>query len=248
MENSEYELNSFFKEIEALLGKRVKGDPEKSTYQKTSPILGECFFIVDLTQNKIVNFGGMKKMFGYDKTNIDLPFVFEKNHPEDARLVQNIIQNIISKIVNIEIPLFTNIFSITSRFKNSDGEYMRMLTDNFIIQTDHNNLVQSILIRYTDLSFLDHTNTVDWKVNADFLNKITIANEVYGEKKNIFTTREKEIILFVIIGTSNPLIAKKLNISKHTVATHRKNIYSKSNCSGPQELQLYCKKNGVFNE
>ena len=58
--------------------------------------------------------------------------------------------------------------------------------------------------------------------------------------------REKEIILLLFIGASSPVIAKKLDISKHTVATHRKNIFSKSNCSGPEELKVFCKKNGVF--
>lgn len=246
MENSEYELNSFFQEIETLLRKRAKGDPEKSTYQNISPIHGECFFIVDLTQNKIVNFGGMKKMFGYDETNIDLPFVFKKNHPEDSVFVQSIIENIISKIVHLEIPNFTNIFSITSRFKNRDGDYMRMLTDNFIIQIDDENIVQSILVRYTDLSFLDDANSVDWKVNDEFLDKEFIANEVYGEQRNIFTPREKQIILLVFFGESNPKIANKLSISEHTVATHRKNIFSKSSCSSPEELKVFCKNNGVF--
>jgi len=121
-----------------------------------------------------------------------------------------------------------------------------MLTDNFIIQTNGENLVQSILVRYTDISFLDNSKTVDWKVNLDYLDEELIVKEIYGDKKNIFTEREKEIILLVIIGTSSPVIAKKLDISKHTVATHRKNIFSKSNCSGLEELKVFCKKNGVF--
>lgn len=247
MASSKYELSSFFKEIETQLKKRVTGDPEKSAFQEILPIHGECFFIVDLTQSKIVHFGGMKKMFGYNETNIDLPFVFEKNHPEDSVLVQSMVQNIVSKIVHIEIPLYTHIFSMTSRFKSSNGQYRRMLTDNFIIQTDRDNLVQSILVRYTDLSFLDDANTIDWKVNTNFLDIEIIADEVYGKQKNTFTPREKEIILLIFCGSSNPVIATNLSISEHTVATHRKNIFSKSNCTGPEELKIFCKKIGVFN-
>ncbi len=83
-------------------------------------------------------------------------------------------------------------------------------------------------------------------MNSDYLDRESISNEVYGENKNIFTDREKEIILLVILGSSNPDIASSLNISKHTVATHRKNIFSKSKCSDPEELKIFCKKNGVF--
>jgi DNA-binding CsgD family transcriptional regulator len=246
MASSNYELTSFFKEIETLLRKRITGDPEKSNFQEIEPMRGECFFIVDLTQGKIVHFGGMKKMFGYTKTNIDLPFVFEKSHPEDIILVQKIVKNIVSQIVHLEIPVFTNIFSVASRFRKNNGQYIRVLTDNFIIQTNKENLVQSILIRYTDLSFLDDSIAVDWKVNATYLNKISISNEIYGEKKNIFTKREKEIILLIFIGSSNLEIARSLNISRHTVATHRRNIFSKSKCSSREEIKIFCKKNGVF--
>ena len=246
MASSKYELSSFFKEIETQLKKRVTGDPEKSAFQEIPPIHRECFFIVDLTQSKIVHFGGMKKMFGYNEKNIDLPFVFDKNHPEDSQLVQSIVSNILSKIIHLEIPTYTNVFSITSRFMKNNGEYLRILTDNFIIQTDDQKLVQSILVRYTDLSFLDEPNTVDWKVNNDFLDKEVISKEVYGVKLDIFTEREKEIILLIFIGSINSEIASSLNISKHTVATHRKNIFSKATCSSPEELKIFCKKNGIF--
>lgn len=246
MEPSNYQLGVFFKEIEALLGKRATGSEQKSDFEEMVPIHGECYFIIDLTKSRILHFAGMKEMFGYEDKNIDLPFIFKKNHPEDSDLVQHIIKNIISKIVHIEIPVYTNIFSISSRFKKSNGEYVRILTDNFVIQADSNKIVQSILVRFTDLSFLDDSSAVDWKVDSNYLDKADIANEVYGEKKHVFTAREKEIVQFVLKGKSNRQIARKLNISEHTVATHRKNILSKSNCSGTEQLKMFCKKTGVF--
>ncbi len=246
MASTNYQLAAFFKEVEKQLKERETQDSKDQSFEEIAPIYGECFFVVDLTKSKILHFGGMKKMFGYNEKIIDLPFVFDKSHPEDSQLVQLIVSNILSKIVHINIPAYTNIFSMTSRFRKRNGEYLRILTDNFIIQTNEKNLVQSILIRYTDLSFLAKSKTVDWKVNSDYLDRESISNEVYGENKNIFTDREKEIILLVILGSSNPDIASSLNISKHTVATHRKNIFSKSKCSDPEELKIFCKKNGVF--
>lgn len=247
MSSSNYELSSFFKKIESQLKKNVSIEQVKSDLKELALINEECFFIVDLSNSKIIQFGGMKKLFGYDEKIIDLEFVFDKNHPEDTVIVQKIIKAIVSKVVQMKIPTFTNIFSITSRFRKTNGEYLRILTDNFVIQTNDDNLVQSILIRYTDLSFLGDSKAVDWKVNSDYLDKASISNEIYGEEKNIFTEREKEVVLLVIVGSSNSEIASSLSISKHTVATHRKNIYSKSNCSDQEELKIFCKKNGVFN-
>ena len=247
MASTNYQLAPFFKEVEKQLKERETANFIGLPFEEIAPVYGECFFVVDLTKGKILHFGGMKKMFGYSEKNIDLPFVFDKNHPEDSQLVQPIVSNILSKIVNIAIPAYTNVFSIASRFKKSNGEYIRILTDNFIIKTDEQEFVQCILVRYTDLSFLDKSDTVDWKVNDNFLDKDAIAKEVYGERKDLFTLREKEIIELIINGSSNSEIADSFHISKHTVATHRKNIFSKSKCSNPAELKLFCKKNGVFN-
>jgi DNA-binding CsgD family transcriptional regulator len=47
------------------------------------------------------------------------------------------------------------------------------------------------------------------------------------------TSREIEIIKLVAAGKTNMVIAQDLNISKHTVITHRKNINKKLNASNP---------------
>lgn len=48
-----------------------------------------------------------------------------------------------------------------------------------------------------------------------------------GTKSDILTSRETEVLKFLIDGQSNSRIAKGLNISLHTVKTHRKNIMDK---------------------
>ncbi|HJY13938.1 MAG TPA: response regulator transcription factor, partial [Flavobacterium sp.] len=45
--------------------------------------------------------------------------------------------------------------------------------------------------------------------------------------KSIVSKREKEIIDFISKGFTTDEIAEKLCISKHTVETHRKNIFNK---------------------
>jgi len=110
------------------------------------------------------------------------------------------------------------------------------------MQTNNDGIAQSFLIRYTDVSFLDDSEVIDWWVNTDFINKEEFVQSIYGEDKDIFTDREKEIVLLMLLGITNKNISSNLNISQHTVATHRKNILAKSNCSGVQELKSFCKK------
>jgi DNA-binding CsgD family transcriptional regulator len=246
MASKNFELSSFFKKIESHLKDRSSGLIDDALLKEVVPKSGECFFVFDLTKNLIVHFGGLKNMFGYDFEKINLTFLFDILHPNDSHLVQAIIKNSIDQIIQAEIPKYTNVFKLSSRIRKSNGEYIKILSDNFILQTNKNNLVQSILVRYTDISFLDESEEVDWWVDTEFIDKEAIVNSVYGERKDVFTRREKEIVLLIILGSSNAGISRDLSISHHTVATHRKNILSKSKCSGVQDLKTYCKKNGVF--
>lgn len=237
---------SFFKEVESHFRINGTNPLERDALLDLNLKMGECFFVFDLTAAEISHFGGIKKMFGYELENLDLTFVIEKMHPDDVHQVQAILQNVIEQTINTAIPKYTNILKLTSRFRKSNGEYISVMSENFIIQTDKNNLVQSVLVRYTDVSFLNDSDVVDWWVNTDFINRKVIVESIYGKEKDIFTDREKEIILLMMLGTKNDKISDELNISKHTVSTHRKNILSKSNCSSMQELKIFCKKNGVF--
>lgn len=51
--------------------------------------------------------------------------------------------------------------------------------------------------------------------------------EKYDFNKSIVSKREKEIINFISKGFTTDEISEKLYISKHTVETHRKNIFNK---------------------
>ncbi|GAB3046217.1 response regulator [Spirosoma pulveris] len=55
-------------------------------------------------------------------------------------------------------------------------------------------------------------------------------------KKYKLSPRELEIIRLIKDGLSSPQIAEKINLSQHTVDTHRKNIHAKLNISTVADL------------
>ena len=59
------------------------------------------------------------------------------------------------------------------------------------------------------------------------------------------TTRETEIVGLVVQGLTAKEIEKQLNLSTHTVYTHRKNIMKKLNLNTSSELVLYAVRNGL---
>ena len=62
----------------------------------------------------------------------------------------------------------------------------------------------------------------------------------------LLTPREREILQMLGEGNTNKDVAAKLNLSPHTVETHRSNIMEKLNLHGVPELILYAVRKGVI--
>ncbi|MDN5205333.1 response regulator transcription factor [Fulvivirgaceae bacterium BMA10] len=58
--------------------------------------------------------------------------------------------------------------------------------------------------------------------------------------------RETEILKLIAEGNSTIKIADKLNLSHHTINTHRKNILKKLNAKSPAELVIYAINTGII--
>jgi two-component system, NarL family, response regulator NreC len=63
---------------------------------------------------------------------------------------------------------------------------------------------------------------------------------------DLLTPREREILQLLAEGRSNKDVAGILNLSLHTVETHRGNILQKLNLHGTPELILYAVRKGII--
>jgi len=62
----------------------------------------------------------------------------------------------------------------------------------------------------------------------------------------LLTTREREVLQLLAEGKSNKDVANLLNLSPHTIETHRSNILQKLNLHSGAELILYAIRKGVI--
>jgi two-component system response regulator NreC len=67
------------------------------------------------------------------------------------------------------------------------------------------------------------------------------------DSSELLTGREREILQLVAEGKSNKEMAGLLNLSQHTVETHRGNILQKLNLHSVAELMLYAIRKGIVN-
>lgn len=77
----------------------------------------------------------------------------------------------------------------------------------------------------------------------------TLYYQSYGGQKLLsenVTNRERDVLRLLSLGYSNAEISDKLNISEHTVKTHRKNVMTKTNAKNTAQLVAICIRQGII--
>jgi len=206
----------------------------------------DCIYIVDFSKNEITYKNGFKNLLGYENEDITLDFLSSKIHEEDIETVNKI--RIAAATFGLKNPNKKCDYklSLTYRVKKNDDTYANILNQTTIYEADENGRLISVLNRLTGITFISNLNNVQWTVEGNDIDTKAFKKEVYKEYQSFFSNRELEVINKIADGFTNKIIAKKLNISEHTVATHRKRILKKSNCHNSKELILFCSKNGIL--
>ncbi len=93
--------------------------------------------------------------------------------------------------------------------------------------------------------YLSDTNTKIFSVINKCLNNKTKLNK--NIPVNNLSDREIDVLKLLIEGKMNKEIAQKLNISIHTVISHRKNISQKLGIKSTAAMAIYAVANGIIN-
>lgn len=125
------------------------------------------------------------------------------------------------------------------RIKDSLGNYKRILHQLVIIQhDDNNNLLRSLGV-HTDITHLKENGAPKLSfigLDGEPSYPEVKTSQIYTAVKTFLTPREKQIVYYMIEGYNSKQISKELNISKHTVDTHRRNLLTKTHCKNVVEL------------
>src|SRR6056300_838841 len=158
-------MKLFLKEIMGQVKDRKGNILDTESLQKIPLNNLECFYLFDFTKNQILFHKGFDSVFGYTDREIDMGFIFDKYHPDDAPFIKNIVRGLVVQLVKITIPEFSNILTMSYRFKRADGTYARVMSNTIVHQTDDNDKIISVMIRYTDISFTNKSDAVEWVVD-----------------------------------------------------------------------------------
>lgn len=172
------------------------------------------------------------KILGYTARQIKAAgpdFFVELLHPDDLGVVGGVVDFFENKKGDY--------FRSAYRMMHSEGHYLWFYGTSTILRK-HQNGDPMLLIGFAmDIFSQIQTDTKLRELlheNLQLRNKLTI---------NSLTNRQKEIMILIANGKTSKQIGDKLNISSHTVETHRKNILKRLNFHNSAEMVKFTIEN-----
>lgn len=205
----------------------------------------EAIMVIDIINQKIDYKRGFKNLLGFDDDEITIKFITDNRHPEDVSMVDRIGLATIGYIMSHPKDSISYSLIISYRRQLKDQSFIKIMSEAKGYESE-NGSIKSLFIKYTDISFMDKTDLIYWKFEADELNQEKFRNYIYKAYMDFFTNRELEIIKQLEKNIESKEIASNLFISTHTVSAHRKNIFKKSKMHNVQDLIAFCKRKGII--
>lgn len=173
-------------------------------------------------------------------------------HKREAKIAE-----MISKIDPQDLPFYK--FSYFVKLKLPNGKIKRILHQATTLSISDANKIGHVLGVHIDVSHLkfvdDQTFSVEglrddipshYGIDPEKDNPNLDQEEEKPSLSDILSKRETDVIKLIAKGLSTTDIAERLNLSDHTVKTHRKNILVKTNSSNTAELVAKSVLEGVI--
>lgn len=182
----------------------------------------------------------VEDILGYKPSEFDIFFMTERIHPDDLpyfftfgkKSTEFLSQLSIERIMKYKL-------RYDVRYRKKNGDYARILYQGILIEHDDKGGLLRSLATHTDITYLKK----EGKPTLSFIGTdgepsyIDVGFEnTFLTGKDDFTSREKEVLKFLIEGKLSKQIGSILNISKQTVDTHRKNMLHKKHLNNTSEL------------
>lgn len=211
--------------------------------------IGDYFYLIFNTKTAAVEYISpeVTTALGYDIEEINLAFILSKIHPDDLPYYYHYEQSAVRFFTNLPQDLLLKYkFAYDYRIQTKDGIYKRFQQQIVPIYYFPDGGVRTLGI-FTDLTHLNVSGIpklsfIGMKGAPSYYN-IHLQKD-FQLSTRLYTTRELEVLKYMVKGVKSEDIATALNLSVFTVRNHRKNILRKSNCENLQELLVQTIREG----
>ena len=235
-------------EIEEHIKKLIELDfyyPYNSTYYCITNTVHQSFEYVSKNFTACTGLSKEKMLAG------GMDYYWSLFHPEDIDLwlksLTNLMVFTMSELTDEQRTRMS--YTWNYRIKITDGSYVNIVQNTTPLLFDETNKPIIGLAHYT---VLDGNIKMDICASAKYLNDKNEYETLFYQNVSTsnllgnISNRERDIVRLIITKKTSDEISKKLNISKHTVDTHRRNILKKLDISSTFELVNFFKNNPML--
>ena len=200
------------------------------------------YFVFDVKRGEFEYINeNISKVLGYDR-NISAVEFISNIHPEDQPYFIEFEKNLNIFFRNLPLEKITKYkIQYDFRIKDINKEYKRILHQMMIVQhDDEKNMLRSLGI-HTDISLLKSDGKP--KLSYIAMDNGPSYQDINTKEQFAFIIPEKEILKLVVEGKTTREISEFLNKSIHTINSHRKNIFQKTESKTIAELVSNCIQN-----
>ena len=198
----------------------------------------------------------IKDILGYSSEDFmkgGLKFAMSLVDPEHTKIYNRYILPLMFKYYSIYV--FKNKikdirFSYTFKIKRKDEDYIWALHHMNSVETNKIGLPRLTIVHISDITEMKKDKNVDIIISRKEADGIfrPIYSKIFSDTKNhySFSQRELEILTSIAQGKTSKQIANELDLSIHTINSHRRNMLEKSNLSNTTELIQIAIKKGLI--
>lgn len=257
------EISDYWKEKYSRKIKEYRPFEISEDFKKFASIFapGDSYlYIVNLHNFKLEYVSDSVERFtGKKAGDINLQDLLQTVIPEEMEIIalkSKVVSDFYTSFLDKEnVQSYKNIFSY--RMKDANGKIRPMLYQAFPLSVLENGTPEHVFCIQTDVSHLNvtSTNTVSFihmnggksYFNTDIsTGKFDPVGDIDANFSELLTEREKLIVIRLSKGLNAEEIAQELNLSPHTIKTHRRNVLQKSGCKNTTELVAKCLTTGII--
>ncbi len=112
------------------------------------------------------------------------------------------------------------------RLRHRSGKIIRVLKQASLLQAPDGSITHSVAT-FTDVTHIDSRSVVTMKGFGRYGYLLDACNPEVSKFRDVLSPREIEILQLIARGKSSRDISQLLNLSRHTVDTHRRNMIRK---------------------
>lgn len=205
----------------------------------------EGSLIINLKKGSILKQSGICKLLGYCESKLSLTDFESICHNDHFLPVKHIVSTYINYVDSNKFTQEISSLGLTFKAKKRNGTYIKVLCQISVYES-HENQLTKLFIKFTNINFISTGCDMAWTLQSNNKQQLLFKNLVAQKYKAQFSEREIDIVRQMQFSLSNAEIGEKLFISSHTVATHRKHLYKKSNLHSATSLIAYCRERGLI--